>query len=92
MCTPFLARSTFGSEHVKNTRVSDHLLTIRLPFAVEKVHAVVAQSTFGSQTCRKLRVLSLFILKCQMSLCRQIDGYRYLKFVTLAKLVSQLVS
>ena len=38
-----LARSTFGSEHVKNTRGSDHLLTIRLPFAVEKVHAVVAQ-------------------------------------------------
>ena len=27
---------------------------------VEKVHAVVARSTFGSQTCKKLRVLSLF--------------------------------
>ena len=29
-------------------------------WAVEKVHAVVARSTFGSQKCRKLRLLSLF--------------------------------
>ena len=27
---------------------------------VEKVHAVVARSTFRSQKCKKLRVLSLF--------------------------------
>ena len=39
---------------------SDHFLTIRLPVGVEKVHAVVAQSTWRSQTRHKLRVLSLF--------------------------------
>ena len=52
--------STFGSEHVENTRGSDHVLTIRLPFDVGKVHAVVARTTFRSPTCQKLRVLSLF--------------------------------
>ena len=52
-----VARSTFGSENVQNTRArdSDRFLTIRLPFHVEKVHAVVARSAFGSQTCQKLR-------------------------------------
>ena len=29
---------------------------------VEKVHAVVARSTFGSQKCQKLRVLSHFLM------------------------------
>ena len=55
-----VARSTFGSEHVKSKRGSDHFLTIRLPLDVEKAHAVVARSTFGSDMCQKLRVLSLF--------------------------------
>ena len=40
------ARTTFGGSDVETS--------------VEKVHAVVARSTFRSQKCKKLRVLSLF--------------------------------
>ena len=43
-----------------STWVSDHFLTIRWSFDVEKVHAVVARSTFPSQKCQKLGVLSDF--------------------------------
>ena len=32
------ARSRFGSEKCESTPCSDHFLTIRLPFDVEKVH------------------------------------------------------
>ena len=35
--------------------------------SVEKVHAVVAQSTFPSQKCKKLRVLSLLTWRCRKS-------------------------
>ena len=86
-----VARSTFGSEYIKNTSCSDHLLTIRVTLMskewtplwreahvevkmykahhartafgscdVEKVHAAVAQSTFGSQTCQRLVFLAYF--------------------------------
>ena len=55
-----VARSTFPSENVQNTRGSDHFWRLRCRKSVEKVHAVVARSTFRSQKCKKLRVLSLF--------------------------------
>ena len=55
-----VARSTFGSQNVKNTRGSEHFWRFRCRKSVEKVHAVVARSTFRSQKCKKLRVLSLF--------------------------------
>ena len=55
-----VARSTFPSQNVKNTRGSDHFWRFRCRKSVEKVHAVVARSTFRSQKCKKLRVLSLF--------------------------------
>ena len=55
-----VARSTFPSQNVKNTRGSDHFWRFRCRKSVEKVHAVVARSTFRSQECKKLRVLSLF--------------------------------
>ena len=55
-----VAGSTFGSENVKDTRCSDHFLTIRLRVDVEKVQGVVARSTFGSQTCQNMTILSLF--------------------------------
>ena len=42
-----VARSTFGSQNVKNTRVR----TTFGSWDVEKVHAVVARSTFWSQKC-----------------------------------------
>ena len=66
-----VARSTFGSENVKNTRGSDHFLTMRLPFDVEKVHALWGEAHFVSKTADCKR-----ILMCQMSFCCQIDGYR----------------
>ena len=46
------APSAFGSENVTNIRASDHFLTVRWPFDVEKVHAVVARSTRASQKCK----------------------------------------
>ena len=55
-----VARSTFPSQNVKNTRGSDHFWRFRCRKSVEKVHADVARSTFRSQKCKKLRVLSLF--------------------------------
>ena len=39
-----VARSTFGSEHVKNTICSDHFLTIWWRFEIEKVHAFVEKA------------------------------------------------
>ena len=83
-----VARSTFPSQNVQNTPMSDvamskkctplwreahfqvkmlKTLGVRTTFggsdvekSVEKVHALVARSTFRSQKCKKLRVLSLF--------------------------------
>ena len=55
-CTPLWREAHFQVKSVKNWRS-------RTTFGgsdVEKVHAVVARSTFGSQKCKKLRVLSLF--------------------------------
>ena len=55
-CTPLWREAHFEVKSVKNWRS-------RTTFGgsdVEKVHAVVARSTFRSQTCKKLRVLSLF--------------------------------
>ena len=46
-----LARSTFGSENVKDTTCSDRFWTSRCRSAVEKVHAVVARSAFESKKC-----------------------------------------
>ena len=55
-CTPLWHEAHFEVKSVKNWRS-------RITFGgsdVEKVHAVVARSTFRSQKCKKLRVLSLF--------------------------------
>ena len=49
-----VARSTFPSQNVKNTRRSDPFWRFRCRKSVEKVHAVVARSTFRSQKCKKL--------------------------------------
>ena len=55
-----------GAKHIskskctKHTQLSDHFWRFRCRKSVEKVHAVVARSTFRSQKCKKLRVLSLF--------------------------------
>ena len=48
-----VARSTFGSKHVKNTWGSDDFLTSLSRFDVENVHAVVARSAFKSQKVSK---------------------------------------
>ena len=47
-----VARSTFGSQNVKNTRGSDPYFGSS---DLEKVHAVVARSTFGSQNVKNTR-------------------------------------
>ena len=55
-CMPLWREAHFEVKSVKNWRS-------RTTFGgsdVEKVHAVVARSTFRSQKCKKLRVLSLF--------------------------------
>ena len=54
-CTP-LWREAHFQKSVKNWRSR----TTFWSSDVEKVHAVVARSTFRSQKCKKLRVLSLF--------------------------------
>ena len=85
----------FGSEHVKNTACSDNFWTIRLPFDVVKVHAVVVRSTCASQKCKKKLVGFEPFLMCQMPCCRHIDAYRNreldrwidVKFLQLGKLV-----
>ena len=51
-----VARSTFESENCQNTRFSDHFLT----FSDDPIAIPCRKSAFGSQTCEKLRVLSLF--------------------------------
>ena len=51
-----VARSTFGSQNVQNTRGSDHFWK----FDVEKVHAVVARSAFGSQNVQNTSVRTTF--------------------------------
>ena len=55
-CTPLWREAHFQVKMYKTPHV-------RATFGgsdVEKVHAVVARSTFRSQTCKKLRVLNLF--------------------------------
>ena len=55
-CTPLWREAHFEVKMYKT-------LHVRATFGgsdVEKVHAVVARSTFRSQKCKKLRVLSLF--------------------------------
>ena len=51
-----VARSTFGSEHIQNTRFG-------APLAVEmskKVRAIVVRSTFGSKKCQNTSVAEHF--------------------------------
>ena len=58
-CTPLWCEAHFQVKMLKT-------LGVRTTFGgsdVEKVHAVVARSTFRSQKCKKLRVLSLFDVK-----------------------------
>ena len=47
-------------ENVENTWGTDRFWTFRCRLAVQKVHAVVARSTFPSQTCSKMQVYSKF--------------------------------
>ena len=58
-----------GAKHISKSKCTKHtilgpLLEVQMSKkcrkSVEKVHAVVARSTFRSQKCQKLRVLSLF--------------------------------
>ena len=54
------------SENVKNTACSDRFLTIRWRFGVQKVHAVVARSTFPKSKCTKHTMLRP-VLEVEMS-------------------------
>ena len=56
-----VARSTFPSQNVKNTRGSDHFWRLRGRKSVKKVHAVVARSTFRSQKCKKTEGFEPFL-------------------------------
>ena len=59
-----MARSTFGSQNVQNTRGSDNFGSRD----VEKVHAVVARSTFGRQNVQNALMSDHFWkLRCQKS-------------------------
>ena len=53
-----------GAKHISKSKCTKHTMFGPLLEAqmstLEKVHAVVARSTFRSQKCKKLRVLSLF--------------------------------
>ena len=53
-----------GAKHISKSKCTKHTMFGPLLEAqmstFEKVHAVVARSTFRSQKCKKLRVLSLF--------------------------------
>ena len=63
-----VARSTFPSQNVKNTRGSDHFWRFRCRKSVEKVHAVVARSTFRSQKCKKTEGFEPFLTwRCRKS-------------------------
>ena len=55
-CTPLWREAHFQVKMYK----THHSRTTFGSWDVEKVHAVVARSTFSSQKCKKLRVLSLF--------------------------------
>ena len=55
-CTPLWREAHFQVKMLK----TPHARTTFGGSDVEKVHAVVARSTFPSQKCKKLRVLSLF--------------------------------
>ena len=55
-CTPLWREAHFQVKMYK----THHSRTTFGSWDVEKVHAVVARSTFPSQKCKKLRVLSLF--------------------------------
>ena len=55
-CTPLWREAHFGVKTYK----THQLRTTFRSCDVEKMHAVVARSTFRSQKCKKLRVLSLF--------------------------------
>ena len=55
-CTPLWCEAHFEVKMYK----THHSRTTFGSWDVEKVHAVVARSTFGSQKCKKLGVLSLF--------------------------------
>ena len=54
-----------GAKHISKSKVLKTdglgpLLEVQMSKKCQKVHAVVARSTFRSQKCKKLRVLSLF--------------------------------
>ena len=57
-----VARSKFGSENAQNTWGMDCFWTSRCRPVVQTVHTMVALSTCRSQRCKKLRVLSNFLM------------------------------
>ena len=59
-CTPLWREAHFQVKSVKKWRSRTTSGGSDVRKSVEKVHAVVARSTFRSQKCKKLRVLSLF--------------------------------
>ena len=57
-----------GAKHISKSKVlqnwpgvSDHFWRFRCRTSVEKVHAVVARSTFGSQKCKKTQGFAPFL-------------------------------
>ena len=63
-CTRLWREAHVQVKSVKSTTRSDHFWTSRC----RRVHAVVARSTFGSQKCQKLEVLSLSLtFRCRKS-------------------------
>ena len=69
-CTPLWREAQVEVNMLKppGVRSSDHLLTIRWQFDVDKVHALVARSTFGSQKCQNtLRWDDFWKLSCGKS-------------------------
>ena len=59
-CTPLWREAHFQVKSVKNWRSRTTFGGSDVEKVSKKVHAVVARSTFRSQKCKKLRVLSLF--------------------------------
>ena len=60
-CTPLWREAHFEVKSVKKLTVSDHFWRFGCRKSVEKVHAVVARSTFRSQKCKKTEGFEPFL-------------------------------
>ena len=67
-CTPFWREAHFEVKSVKNWRSRTTFWRFRCRKSVEKVHAVVARSTFRSQKCKKTEGFEPFLTwRCRKS-------------------------